>query len=230
MSNPPYGVPGNQGTPWPQYGDNGAGAPMQGMPMQGGPQNFQGGGYGGPVTMPIVKGPSPGVILIVVGILMAIVVAPILFFVLMFQGLSGVGENLAAGTVVSNGGTIEVGANGSYTVSISPGEASSCTLTNGSNQSFEMKRLQSSSEVYYVDGLAQGTYTIQCQGVSSAVRITGLPVSGDDMVSSTSGAFLWSTLVGVSGVVLLIVGIVLDVRAGSKRKELQQQAMMSAMY
>ena len=201
MSNPPYGVPGNQGTPWPQYGDNGAGAPMQGMPMQGGPQNFQGGGYGGPVTMPIVKGPSkaPGVILIVVGILMAIVVAPILFFVLMFQGLSGVGENLAAGTVVSNGGTIEVGANGSYTVSISPGEASSCTLTNGSNQSFEMKRLQSSSEVYYVDGLAQGTYTIQC-------------------------------LVGVSGVVLLIVGIVLVVRAGSKRKELQQQAMMSAMY
>ena len=87
MSNPPYGVPGNQGTPWPQYGDNGAGAPMQGMPMQGGPQNFQGGGYGGPVTMPIVKGPSkaPGVILIVVGILMAIVVAPILFFVLMFR-------------------------------------------------------------------------------------------------------------------------------------------------
>lgn len=237
MSNPPYGVPGNQGTPWPQYGENGAGAPMQGMPMQGmpmqgGPQNFQGGGYGGPVTMPIVKGPSkaPGVILIVVGILMAIVVAPILFFILMFQGLSGVGENLAAGTVVSNGGTIEVGANGSYTVSISPGEASSCTLTNGSNQSFEMKRLQSSSEVYYVDGLAQGTYTIQCQGVSSAVRITGLPVSGDDMVSSTSGAFLWSTLVGVSGVVLLIVGIVLVVRAGSKRKELQQQAMMSAMY
>ena len=61
MSNPTYGVPGNQGTPWPQYGDNGAGAPMQGMPMQGmpmqgGPQNFQ--GYGGPAPMPIVKGPS----------------------------------------------------------------------------------------------------------------------------------------------------------------------------
>ena len=231
MSNPPYGVPGNQGTPWPQYGDNGAGAPMQGMPMQGGPQNFQGGGYGGPVTMPIVKGPSkaPGVILIVVGILMAIVVAPILFFVLMFQGLSGVGENLAAGTVVSNGGTIEVGANGSYTVSISPGEASSCTLTNGSNQSFEMKRLQSSSEVYYVDGLAQGTYTIQCQGVSSAVRITGLPVSGDDMVSSTSGAFLWSTLVGVSGVVLLIVGIVLLVKVNGKRRRITQEAMLGAV-
>lgn len=237
MSNPPYGVPGNQGTPWPQYGDNGAGAPMQGMPvqgmpMQGGPQNFQGGGYGGPVAMPVVKGPSkaPGVILIIVGVLMAIVVAPILFFVLMFQGLSDVGENLAAGTVVSNGGTIEVGANGSYMVSLSPDEASSCTLTDGSNQTFEMKQLQRSSEMYYIDGLAQGTYRIQCQGLPSSAKITGLPVSGEDMVESTGGAFLWSSLVGVTGVVLLIVGIVLVVRAGSKRKELQRQAMMSAMY
>ncbi len=242
MSNPPYGVPGNQGTPWPQYGDNGAGAPMQGMPMQGmpmqgmpmqgGPQNFPGGGYGGPVAMPVVKGPSsaPGAILIVLGVLLSIVAAPILFFVLMFQGFTGIAENMAAGTVVSNGGTVEVGANGSYTVSLSPDKASSCTLTDGSNQTFEMKRLQSSSEVYYLDGLAQGTYRIQCQGLPSSAKITGLPASGEDMVESTSGAFLWSTVVGVTGVVLLIVGIVLVVRAGSKRKELQQQAMMSAMY
>ena len=242
MSNPPYGVPGDQGTPWPQYGDNGAGAPMQGMPMQGmpmqgmpmqgGPQNFQGGGYGGPAPMPIVKGPSkaPGTILIILGVLASFVAAPILFFVLMFQGITGIAENMAAGTVVSNGGNIEVGANGSYTVSLSPDKASSCALINASNQSFEMKQLQGSAEVYYLDGLAQGTYKIQCQGLSSTARITGLPASGEDMVSSTSGAFLWSTVVGVSGVVLLIVGIVLVVRAGSKRKELQQQAMMQAMY
>ena len=237
MSNPSYGVPGDQGTPWPQYGGNGAGAPMQGMPMQGmpmqgGPQNFQGGGYGGPAPMPIVKGPSnaPGVILIVLGVLASFVAAPILFFVLMFQGITGIAENMAAGTVVSNGGNIEVGANGSYTVSLSPDKASSCALINASNQSFEMKQLQGSAEVYYLDGLAQGTYKIQCQGLSSTARITGLPASGEDMVSSTSGAFLWSTVVGVSGVVLLIVGIVLVVRAGSKRKELQQQAMMQAMY
>ena len=242
MSNPPYGVPGDQGTPWPQYGDNGAGAPMQGMPMQGmpmqgmpmqgGPQNFQGGGYGGPAPMPIVKGPSkaPGTILIILGVLASFVAAPILFFVLMFQGITGIAENMAAGTVVSNGGNIEVGANGSYTVSLSPDKASSCALINASNQSFEMKQLQGSAEVYYLDGLAQGTYKIQCQGLSSNARITGLPASGEDMVSSTSGAFLWSTVVGVTGVVLLIVGIVLVVRAGSKTKELQQQAMMSAMY
>ena len=242
MSNPPYGVPGDQGTPWPQYGDNGAGAPMQGMPMQGmpmqgmpmqgGPQNFQSGGYGGPAPMPIVKGPSkaPGTILIILGVLASFVAAPILFFVLMFQGITGIAENMAAGTVVSNGGNIEVGTNGSYTVSLSPDKASSCALINASNQSFEMKQLQGSAEVYYLDGLAQGTYKIQCQGLSSTARITGLPASGEDMVSSTSGAFLWSTVVGVSGVVLLIVGIVLVVRAGSKRKELQQQAMMQAMY
>ena len=232
MSNPTYGVPGNQGTPWPQYGDNGAGAPMQGMPMQGmpmqgGPQNFQGGGYGGPAPMPIVKGPSkaPGTILIA-----SFVAAPILFFVLMFQGLTGIAENMAAGAVVSNGGNVEVGANGSYTVSLSPDKASSCALINASNQSFEMKQLQGSGEVFYLDGLAQGTYRIQCQGLPSTARITGLPASGEEMVGSTTGAFLWSTVVGVTGIVLLIVGIVLVVRAGSKTKELQQQAMMSAMY
>lgn len=237
MSNPTYGVPGNQGTPWPQYGDNGAGAPMQGMPvqgmpMQGGPQNFQGGGYGGPAPMPIVKGPSkaPGTILIVLGVLASFVAAPILFFVLMVQGLSGIVENAAAGTVVSNGGNVEVGPNGSYTVSLSPDKASSCALINGSNQSFEMKQLQGSAEVYYLDGLAQGTYRIQCQGLPSDARISGVPASGEEMVSSTGGAFLWSTVVGVTGIVLLIVGIVLVIRAGSKTKELQQQAMMSVMY
>jgi putative membrane protein len=182
--------------------------------------------------MPIVKGPSkaPGTILIVLGVLASFVAAPILFFVLMFQGITGIAENMAAGAVVSNGGNVEVGANGSYTVSLSPDKASSCALINASNQSFEMKQLQGSAEVYYLDGLAQGTYRIQCQGLPSTARITGLPASGEDMVTSTSGAFLWSTVVGVTGIVLLIVGIVLVVRAGSKTKELQQQAMMSAMY
>ena len=51
-----------------------------------------------------------------------------------------------------------------------------------------------------------------------------------DITTTIGNAFLWSTVVGVSGVVLLIAGILLAVRAGSKRKELQQRAMMQAMY
>ena len=65
---------------------------------------------------------------------------------------------------------------------------------------------------------------------SAAASMTGMSVSPNDFTNTIGFAFLWSTVVGVTGVVLLIVGIVLVVRAGSKTKELQQQAMMSAMY
>ena len=247
MSNPPYGVPGGQGTPWPQYGDNGAGAPMQGMPMQGmpmqgvpmqgmpmqgGPQNFQGGGYGGPVAMPIVKGPSsaPGTILIVLGVLASFVAAPILFFVLWFQGVTDMAGALAQGATFSNGGTVEVSGAGSYMLQISGGEATTCKMIDSGNNTYDMSVFHSNKSIYYIDGLNNGTFTVRCEGIAQNASITGMSVSPNDFTNSIGFAFLWSTVVGVSGVVLLIVGIVLVVRAGSKRKELQQQAMMQAMY
>lgn len=237
MSNPPYGVPGNQGTPWPQYGDNGAGAPMQGMPMQGmpmqgGPQNFQGGGYGGPAPMPIVKGPSkaPGTILIVLGVLASFVAAPILFFVLWFQGVADMGDALAKGADFSNGGTVEVSGAGSYMLQITGGQATTCKMIDSGNNVYDMSPFQSNKSIYFIDGLNNGTYTVRCEGVDQKASMTGMSISPNDFASTVGFAFLWSTVVGVTGVVLLIVGIVLVVRAGSKTKELQQQAMMSAMY
>ena len=240
MSNPPYGVPGDQGTPWPQYGDNGAGAPMQGMPvqgmpmqgmpMQGGPQNFQ--GYGGPAPMPIVKGPSkaPGTILIVLGVLASFVAAPILFFVLWFQGVADMGDALAKGADFSNGGTVEVSGAGSYMLQITGGQATTCKMIDSGNNVYDMSPFQSNKSIYFIDGLNNGTYTVRCEGVDQKASMTGMSISPNDFASTVGFAFLWSTVVGVTGVVLLIVGIVLVVRAGSKTKELQQQAMMSAMY
>ena len=237
MSNPPYGVPGNQGTPWPQYGGNGAGAPiqgmpMQGMPMQGGPQNFQGGGYGGPAPMPIVKGPSnaPGVILIVLGVLASFVAAPILFFVLWFQGLTDIKDALVNGTVIANGSAVEVAGVGSYTIDISGNGAEACKMTDSANNVYDMSRFQNDRTMYYIDGLPNGTYTVTCDGLEQHARLTGMNMSVSDFTTTIGDAFLWSTVVGVSGVVLLIAGILLAVRAGSKRKELQQRAMMQAMY
>lgn len=237
MSNPSYGVPGDQGTPWPQYGGNGAGAPMQGMPMQGmpmqgGPQNFQGGGYGGPAPMPIVKGPSnaPGVILIVLGVLASFVAAPILFFVLWFQGLTDIKDALVNGTVIANGSAVEVAGVGSYTIDISGNGAEACKMTDSANNVYDMSRFQNDRTMYYIDGLSNGTYTVTCDGLEQHARLTGMNMSVSDFTTTIGDAFLWSTVVGVSGVVLLIAGILLAVRAGSKRKELQQRAMMQAMY
>ena len=237
MSNPSYGVPGDQGTPWPQYGGNGAGAPMQGMPMQGmpmqgGPQNFQGGGYGGPAPMPIVKGPSnaPGTILIVLGVVMSFVAAPILFFVLWFQGLTDMKDALINGAVIANGSAVEVAGAGSYTIDISGKGAEACKMTDSANNVYDMSRFQNDRTMYYIDGLPNGTYTVTCDGLEQQARLTGMNMSVSDFTTTIGDAFLWSTVVGVSGVVLLIAGILLAVRAGSKRKELQQQAMMQAMY
>ena len=237
MSNPSYGVPGDQGTPWPQYGGNGAGAPMQGMPMQGmpmqgGPQNFQGGGYGGPAPMPIVKGPSnaPGVILIVLGVLASFVAAPILFFVLWFQGLTDIKDALVNGTVIANGSAVEVAGVGSYTIDISGNGAEACKMTDSATNVYDMSRFQNDRTMYYIDGLPNGTYTVTCDGLEQHARLTGMNMSVSDFTTTIGDAFLWSTVVGVSGVVLLIAGILLAVRAGSKRKELQQRAMMQAMY
>ena len=237
MSNPSYGVPGDQGTPWPQYGGNGAGAPMQGMPMQGmpmqgGPQNFQGGGYDGPAPMPIVKGPSnaPGVILIVLGVLASFVAAPILFFVLWFQGLTDIKDALVNGTVIANGSAVEVAGVGSYTIDISGNGAEACKMTDSANNVYDMSRFQNDRTMYYIDGLPNGTYTVTCDGLEQHARLTGMNMSVSDFTTTIGDAFLWSTVVGVSGVVLLIAGILLAVRAGSKRKELQQRAMMQAMY
>lgn len=237
MSNPSYGVPGDQGTPWPQYGGNGAGAPMQGMPMQGvpmqgGPQNFQGGGYGGPAPMPIVKGPSnaPGTILIVLGVLASFVAAPILFFVLWFQGLTDIKDALVNGTVIANGSAVEVAGVGSYTIDISGNGAEACKMTDSANNVYDMSRFQNDRTMYYIDGLPNGTYTVTCDGLEQHARLTGMNMSVSDFTTTIGDAFLWSTVVGVSGVVLLIAGILLAVRAGSKRKELQQRAMMQAMY
>ena len=159
---------------------------------------------------------------------MMLIVAPIVFFVLMFQGASSMTENMANGAVVRNGGTVEVGSNGSYTVSLSEA-ATECMLIKDGNKGWDMKQLDGSSQVYYRDGLAEGTYTIRCEGLGDDATITGLPVSAEDLISSTGGALIWSTVVGVSGTIIMIIGIVLVVKANGRRREIQQQAMMSAI-
>ena len=225
MSNPPSGVPGDQGTPWPKYGQDGANAAM---PAQGA---HPGGGYGGPTVMPTMKLPSraPGTIMIVVGLLMMLIVAPIIFGVLMFQGVSGATENMANGTVVRNYGTVEVGSNGSYTVSVAPGTATGCMLVKDGNKAWDMERLEGSSQIYYRNGLMEGTYTIECEGLDSDATITGLPMSAEDLTSSTTTAFIWSSVVGVSGTIIMIVGIVLLVKVNGNRRRITQEAMLSTV-
>lgn len=223
MSNPrPYGVPGEQGTPWPQYGQEGT------MPAQGG---YPGAAYAGPAVMPPMNLPSraPGAIMIVVGLLMMLIIAPVIFAVIAISGINTELPEDANTAQISNGGTVEVGQNGQYTILFSEGEASACTMTNTDGDVYDMHTFAGANNYYTATDLPAGTYRIDCEGLPSGAQIMGMDVSAGDITKSSTNGLIWSTVVGVSGTIIMIIGIVLVVKANGRRREIRQQAMMSAI-
>lgn len=223
MSNPrPYGVPGEQGTPWPQYGQDNT------MPAQGG---YPGAAYAGSAVMPPMNLPSraPGTIMIVLGLLMMLIIAPVIFAVIAFSGLNTETPENVNAVSITNGGTVEVGANGQYTILLGDAEATSCTMTDTDGDVYDMHTFAGVNNYYTATDLPAGTYRIDCEGLPAGADIAGMDVSGGDITKSSWNGLIWSTVVGVSGTIIMIIGIVLVVKANGRRREIRQQAMMSAI-
>ena len=223
MSNPrPYGVPGEQGTPWPQYGQDNT------MPAQGG---YPGAAYAGPAVMPPMNLPSraPGTIMIVLGLLMMLIIAPVIFAVVAVSGLNTEAPEDVNAVSITNGGTVEVGANGQYTILLGDAEATSCTMTDTDGDVYDMHTFAGVNNYYTATDLPAGTYRIDCEGLPAGADIAGMDVSAGDVTKSGTNGLIWSTVVGVGGTVIMIIGIVLVVKANGRRREIQQQAMMSAI-
>ena len=223
MSNPrPYGVPGEQGTPWPQYGQDGT------MPAQGG---YPGAAYAGPAVMPPMNLPSraPGTIMIVLGLLMMLIIAPVIFAVVAVSGLNTEAPEDVNAVSITNGGTVEVGANGQYTILLGDVEATSCTMTDTDGDVYDMHSFAGINNYYTATDLPAGTYRIDCEGLPAGADIAGMDASAGDITKSSTNGLIWSSVVGVSGTIIMITGIVLVVKANGRRRELRQQAMMSAI-
>ena len=223
MSNPrPYGVPGEQGTPWPQYGQDGT------MPAQG---RYPGAAYAGPAVMPPMNLPSraPGTIMIVLGLLMMLIIAPVIFAVVAFSGLNTETPENVNAVSITNGGTVEVGANGQYTILLGEAEATSCTMTDTGGDVYDMHTFAGVNNYYTATDLPAGTYRIDCEGLPAGADIAGMDVSAGDITKSSTNGLIWSSVVGVSGTIIMIIGIVLVVKANGRRREIRQQAMMSAI-
>jgi len=223
MSNPrPYGVPGEQGTPWPQYGQNGT------MPAQGG---YPGAAYAGPAVMPPMNLPSraPGTIMIVLGLLMMLIIAPVIFAVVAVSGLNTEAPEDVNAVSITNGGTVEVGANGQYTILLGDAEATSCTMTDTDGDVYDMHSFAGINNYYTATDLPAGTYRIDCEGLPAGADIAGMDASAGDITKSSTNGLIWSSVVGVSGTIITIIGIVLVVKANGRRREIRQQAMMSAI-
>lgn len=223
MSNPrPYGVPGEQGTPWPQYGQDNT------MPAQGG---YPGAAYAGPAVMPPMNLPSraPGTIMIVLGLLMMLIIAPVIFAVVAFSGLNTETPEDVNAVSITNGGTVEVGANGQYTILLGDAEATSCTMTYTDGDVYDMHSFAGINNYYTATDLPAGTYRIDCEGLPAGADIAGMDASAGDITKSSTNGLIWSSVVGVSGTIIMIIGIVLVVKANGRRREIRQQAMMSAI-
>lgn len=223
MSNPrPYGVPGEQGTPWPQYGQDNT------MPAQGG---YPGAAYAGPAVMPPMNLPSraPGTIMIVLGLLMMLIIAPVIFAVVAVSGLNTEAPEDVNAVSITNGGTVEVGANGQYTILLGDAEATSCTMTDTDGDVYDMHTFAGVNNYYTATDLPAGTYRIDCEGLPAGADIAGMDASAGDITKSSTNGLIWSSVVGVSGTIIMFIGIVLVVKANGRRREIRQQAMMSAI-
>ena len=223
MSHPrPYGVPGEQGTPWPQYGQDNT------MPAQGG---YPGAAYAGPAVMPPMNLPSraPGTIMIVLGLLMMLIIAPVIFAVVAVSGLNTEAPEDVNAVSITNGGTVEVGANGQYTILLGDAEATSCTMTDTDGDVYDMHSFAGINNYYTATDLPAGTYRIDCEGLPAGADIAGMDASAGDITKSSTNGLIWSSVVGVSGTIIMIIGIVLVVKANGRRREIRQQAMMSAI-
>ena len=119
---------------------------------------------------------------------------------------------------------------GQYTLMIGEAGATSCSLVDSSGVSHRMQSYDDQNNLYTASNLSSGTYKIDCDLVTSGTDIFGFNGNAEDaVIQMFVMPFVWATVVGVIGLILLIVGIVLLVKVNGKRRRLVQQAMMSAI-
>lgn len=213
------GAPQYPGQPMGQpYGGQQADGPnAAGMPMPGVPQK-----------LPSRAG---SIIMMVVGLLMMFIVAPISLLVGTLGGLDL--DGFAAGTnEIRSGDTITIGEGGSLIVTTSASDPSasagtlySCEVTSVETDT-EYKMSMSTTDTFYIDGLAPGDYVVECEGETTRLMaISG--VSAEDLVGAGMSGLAWATGIGILGLLLLIGGIIWLVMTNRKRSQIRATQMGS---
>lgn len=213
-----YGQPGGQApqglypgqNPYPQQGQNpGTQYPPQGQYPQGpygAPTPYGQGQYAAPTgDMPSRTG---AILTLIGGIFLMIIVAPIVFFSLVMNAV-GVDRLMDGGLQATNGGTMNVGSAGVVAVLPVSGEATSCVATDSTGNATELYYEVQSGGTYVGRGLAEGQYTIECEGVTAGSELMVLDgtVLGE-IVDGTVQAMVWATVIGLVGLALTIGGII----------------------
>lgn len=241
-----YGTRSGQpsGTPWPKYGETSqpSGAPQQGHQQdprgaqgqgwQQGPQAWQQGQpgpqgwqqpYPGPVATPDLPSRAGAVVLIVLGVVVATVIA---FATAIGVALAGMNfqELVNSATPVASGDTVSVDTSGSYMVADSQGGSLSCGLRSSDGTTVELETMSGYSSMVMGSNIPAGTYTLECQTTGNASLVAMSGVDASQMTSAVMRGFAWGTVLGVLGIAMVIGGIIWLVRINGRRSALQRQS------
>lgn len=216
MSNPSYGPAGQPGA-----------VPTNGTPYPGAaaPQ-----GYGAPAPVPMPKLPGRGgaITMLVLGVVLMVIVAPIVFFATMIAGLAGTEGNAVNGGTTANGSVVTVTEDGVFMVRGDAHKDPFCSLI-GAERSYELEPYAGSEDVYLVENVPAGSYMLQCDGIASGANISAFNASSEVVTQVFAMPVVWGSVVGVAGLIVLIVGIVLLVTVNGKRRRIMQEAMLGAV-
>lgn len=217
MSNPSYGPAGQPGA----VPTNGTSYPGAAAP--------QGYGAPAPVAMPKLPGRGGAITTLVLGVVLMVIIAPVVFFATMIAGIAGTEGNAVKGGTTDNGSVVTVTADGDFTVTASSPKDPACSLIGADDKSYKLEPYAGSDNMYVASGVPAGSYVLQCDGIASGAKITAFNASPEVVTKVFAMPFLWGTVVGVVGLIVLIVGIVLLVKVNGKRRRITQEAMLSAV-
>lgn len=217
MSNPSYGPAGQPGA-----------VPTNGIPYPGAaaPQGY---GVPAPVPMPKLPGRGGAITALVLGVVLMVIVAPIVFFATMIAGVAGTEGNAVNGDTTANGSVVTVTADGVFMVRGDAHRDPFCSLIGADDRSYELEPYAGSEDVYLVENVPAGSYVLQCDGIASGANISAFNASPEVVTRVFAMPVLWGTIVGVAGLIVLIVGIVLLVTVNGKRRRIMQGAMLGAV-
>lgn len=217
MSNPSYGPAGQPGA----VPTNGTSYPGAAAP--------QGYAAPAPVVMPKLPGRGGAITTLVLGVVLMVIIAPIVFFATMVAGVAGTEGNSVKGGTTANGSVVTVTTDGVFMVQAGGGKDPSCSLIGADNKSYELEPYGGSQGAYLVEHVPAGSYVLHCDGIANGANITAFNASPEVVTKVFAMPFVWGTVVGVAGLIVLIVGIVLLVNVNGKRRRITQEAMLGAV-
>ena len=209
------------------YGQDNYGQPNYGQGQYGqgqyGNQPSYGGQGGQQGWAPLKELPGRGgsVAMIVVGVVLMLIVAPVVFFVVLAIGATNLYDSSNI-PIYSNGDTVTISDSGTFTLLFDEAtEAPMCTLR-GDGGDYEMTAISSSGqEVAFVDSVPAGEYQLDCENVEGRQMIGMDGAIFGDLAAKAGPALIISAVIGIVGLVLLIWGIVKLVKVNRERRNIQ---------